>query len=49
MQNAKCKMQNDCVGFADYLNHFQRKYLNFAFFILNSALKKPHRSVRFFK
>ena len=39
MQNVKCKMQNYGVGFAEYYNHFRRKYRNFAFCILNSAFR----------
>jgi len=35
MMNAKCRMQNDCVGSADDLNHFRREYHN-------SAFRAPH-------
>ena len=40
MQNAKFKMQNEGVSFADIFNHALRAYLNFAFYILHFALRK---------
>jgi len=36
-------MQNYGVGYADYFNHFRRKYRNFAFCILNSAFRASAR------
>ena len=47
MQNDKCKMQNDGVGFADDFNYFRRKYLNSAFLILHSAFRALPAKLKF--
>ena len=38
MQNAKCRMQNECVAFGDYLNHFPEENTT----ILHASLCTQH-------
>ena len=41
MQNAKCRMQNECVAFGDYLNHFPKEntiIIHYTFSIINSLI-----------
>ena len=38
MQNGKCRMQNECVAFGDYLNHFPEENTT----ILHASLCTQH-------